>query len=146
MFKAKNILISIVLVVVCLLCGCGVSEQYELTSEEQAVIDQIWSNKSTWQKVESGFNSEDCNSVRFGEYNGKTVFISRYVGNKSQFTSAAILREDCYIVTENSFNKMDNWDEMHYLVGVTYGDSWSISYEKESLEKIYIDYLNNQFS
>lgn len=134
------------MVIVCLLCGCGVSEQYELTSDEQAVIDQIWKNKSTWQKVESGFNSEDCNSVRFGEYNGKTVFISRYVGKKSQFTSAAILREDCYIVTENSFYKMDDWDEMHYLVGVTYGDSWSTSYEKESLEKIYIDYLNNQSS
>ncbi|MBR6646106.1 MAG: hypothetical protein IKL09_01155 [Clostridia bacterium] len=144
MIKTRKILFCITFVIVCLLCGCSVSEQYELTSEQQAIIDQIWNNKSTWQKVESGFNSEDCNSVRFGEYNGKTVLISRYVGEKSQFTSAAILREDCYIVTESSFYKMDSWDEMHYLVGFTYGDSWSSSYDKSVLEKIYIEYLKNK--
>ena len=144
MIKTRNILFCIAFVLVCILCGCGVSEQYELTTENQAVLNQIWNNKSTWQKVESGFNSEDCNSVRFGEYNGKTVFVSRYVGNMSQFTNAAILREDCYIVTENSFYKMDNWDEIHYLVGFTYGDSWSSSYDKSMLEKIYIEYLKNK--
>lgn len=144
MFETKIKLIGIIFVIVCLLCGCGVSAQYELQPENQAVLNQIWSNKETWQKVESGFNSESCNSVRFGEYNGKTVFISRYVGKKSQFTNAAILREDCYIVTENSFYKMDSWDEMHYLVGFTYGDSWSSSYDKSVLEKIYIEYLKNK--
>lgn len=144
MFKIKNVLIGILVVTVYLLCGCSVNTQYELQPENQAVLNQIWSNKSTWQNVESGFNSELCNSVRFGEYNGKTVFVSRYVGAKSQFTSAAILRENCYIVTENSFYRMDSWDEIHYLVGFTYGDSWSLSYGKSELEKIYIEYLKNK--
>ena len=140
----KISIISLVLLSFSFFSGCQNNKSVELTSAQQAMLDIIWSNKSTWQKVESGFDYVDCNSIEFGEYNGKTVFVSRHVGAKSQFTGASLLRQDCYYVTENSFKRMYSWDEIRYEVGFLYSSAWSSTSTETDLKKIYIQYLNNK--
>lgn len=141
----KIVMILLIMGVFGTLSGCYADQNTrELTAKEENMIDTIWEHKLTWQKVSSGFDHLDCSSVEFGEYNGNTVFIARYVGKTSQFTSAALLREDCYYVSEHSFIAMDSWDEIRYRVGALYGESWSSSSTKEDLQQIYLNYLINQ--
>lgn len=65
------------------LSGCYDNQNNrELTEYEQTMIDTIWENKTTWQDVKAGFDHFQCNTIEFGEYLGKTVFISRWVGEK----------------------------------------------------------------
>lgn len=93
---------------------------------------------------QDGFDHFQCNTIEFGEYLGKTVFISRWVGEKSQFTGATVYHEICYYVSGKSFTRMNNWDTIHYRVGALYGESWSSSSTKEDLQQIYLNYLINQ--
>lgn len=131
-------------VMIALFSGCYSPEPITLSEEEQAILDNIWQHKSTWEKVSSGFSHEECNSVEFGTYNGDLIFISRYIGNASPMTGAALLREDCYYASANRFSSMDSWDKIHYRVGFLYGSDWSASMTKEDLEQIYLDYLSEK--
>lgn len=133
----KTVLSVFMIVITLLLTGCTVNSSKNLTENQQAVIDTVWNNKSTWEQITGyvGSGNGACNYICFDEYSGKTVFTA-YRMNESSNT----ISSNTYYVYPNGLVKMDQLESKMVTLGLFKGKKWSNNSTKEDLQNIYLDY------
>lgn len=133
----KTILSVLMIVITLILTACTANSSKNLTEHQQAVINTVWDNKSTWEQITGyvGSGNGACNYICFDEYSGKTVFTA-YRMNESSNT----ISSNTYYVYSNGLVKMDQSEASMVTLGLFKGKKWSDNSTKEDLQNIYLDY------
>lgn len=117
----------------------GCTATYKITDEQQALLDTVWDNRTTWEEI-TGYIVGDgpCDHISFGEYNGELIL------SVSRFGNGNTLMTNVYYVYPNEIVKMDYDNSMRFKLGLYSDSEWNSTNTKDDLTQIYTNYLKKK--